>query len=162
MHSSHRPHMISTGDLKLPDSLKYPGKLNRNNKCGTLLSRPEWLMEEGKKWITHMKYNDKYDNSYHSVKAKVLHTWLLKTFKKVSWDEVKKLLYDLEANIDDDIEIENSTNANKGSDSDSDANYEYQSSVTTNLPEVLHTPNSPDMFEQNSDIENDIYVDMAR
>ena len=76
MFGNHKPDMISNGDIHFPDPLKYPGKLNRNNKQGTLLSRNEWLMEEVKKWITHMKINDKYDNTYHSVKARVLHNWL--------------------------------------------------------------------------------------
>ena len=48
-----------------------------------------------------MKQNEKYDNSYHSGKSKVLSKWLLKTFTGVSIHDAKRMLYDCEGTMDE-------------------------------------------------------------
>ena len=93
--------MISVSDNHLPPPLKYPGLYSHRNRKGTIKSKPEWLMDEVKKWVEFMHKNDKYDHSYHSVKSKVLCPWLKKTFSKISINICKDMLYAAESEMDD-------------------------------------------------------------
>ena len=68
-----------------------------------------------------MKKNQKYDQSYHSVKSKVLYAWLKKTFSKLSLDNTKQILYDLESLMDnEDVESNQEKRNNASDDSGSD------------------------------------------
>ena len=60
--------MIKDGDVKLHPPLRFPGKKNRNNKNGTLMTIDQWKKNEVRKWVAAMKDNEKYEDSYHCVK----------------------------------------------------------------------------------------------
>ena len=155
-------NMISESDNRLPNPLKYPGKYNRKNKNGTLKSRPEWVVEEVRKWIDFMKENEKYDQSYHSVKTKVLVKWLKKTFSQVSHNDIKQLLYDLEKDMDDtksDNNNEYPTTENPDSETDQDKS-SSDSLTDEEGPTVM--PSSPDMFEEGSGSDMEMDTELSR
>ena len=155
-----KSEMIRNSDVSLPKPLKYPGKFNHNNKNGTRLSKQEWLTEEVKKWIVHMKSNDKYDNTYLSVKAKILDNWLKKTFNKLSIDDVTKMLYDCEGTIDD--KQTDHTQEHEDQDSDSDTEVEVPPPDDENIEDTTMFPDSPDMFEDTSDTEMETDQQLTR
>ena len=64
--------VLDKTDPSLPNPLLYPGKLNRNNKGGTLLTKQDWIKGEVIKWVTKMKEDLRYDEATHSQKAWVL------------------------------------------------------------------------------------------
>ena len=84
-------------DPKLPSPVIYPGKRNRNNKGGTLLTKQEWMKGEVNKWVTRMKEDINYNETIHSRKALLLNNWMRKTFNSISMKNVKQLLYDCES-----------------------------------------------------------------
>ena len=79
---------------------KYPGKVSRNNKNGTLLNRDQWKRQEASKWVDAMKDNDRYDDTPHYQKAWLLQAWLQKTFPNISIKDSKTMLYDCEEERD--------------------------------------------------------------
>ena len=152
-----KENMLSMADVNIPNPLKYPGKLGRNNKSGTLLTKPEWIRQEVKRWIDEMKTNDKYDNSFHSVKSHVLLMWLRKTFNKVTMEESKKMLYDGEA-ITDDLKTNNENVTPKVVESDVNTDTEDNECHEQDMG----NPSSPDMFLDNSDSDMDTDKELSR
>ena len=106
-----------------------------------------------------MKKNQKYDQSYHSVKSKVLYVWLKKTFSKLSLDETKQILYDLESSMDnEDVESNQEKRNNTSDDSGSDNELE---SGDENIEEAAEGPSSSDMFKESSESDMDTDVELT-
>ena len=109
-----------------------------------------------------MKANEKYDQSYHSVKTKVLVKWLKKTFSQVSHNDIKQLLYDLEKDMDDtksDNNNEYPTTENPDSETDQDKS---SSDSLTNEEGPTVMPSSPDMFEEGSGSDMEMDTELSR
>ena len=49
--------MLSKSDINLPPPIRYPGKLGRNNKGGTLLTVSKWKASEVDKFVQEMRKN---------------------------------------------------------------------------------------------------------
>ena len=99
--------MLQKSDCTMPPPKDYPGKYNRNNSNGSLLTRSEWIKKEAEKWILNMKDHEKYDDTYFSVKAFCLRGWLQKTFTKISVKQTSELLFELEKTEDQDGDDDN-------------------------------------------------------
>ena len=131
-------------DITFSNPLRYPGKKNRNNKNGSLLTKEEWIKGEVSKWVEILKDTPKYDNTPHSEKAWVLSFWLNKTFKGITIKYAKELLYDCETNIDNREELKRNENLDETSDSDDEYNV-----LEGNVEQGIES--SQDMFESTSD-----------
>ena len=102
--------MIFKSDCKLPPPKVYPGWYTKNNRSGTVLSMPEWYRGEAKRWFEEMKDNEKYDATYFSIKADCLKSWLLKSFPKISINEAKTILFEIEENSEDNHNVDDMGN----------------------------------------------------
>ena len=132
---------------------KYPGKVSRNNKNGTLLNRDQWKRQEASKWVDAMKDNDRYDDTPNYQKAWLLQTWLQKTFPNISIKDSKTMLYDCEEERDkaeDEVteisEVE-------------DTEEECPSGEEHLIPDY---PDSPDMFNNSSEEEMEVDNNLSR
>ena len=145
------PHEIISklDNKKVPQPLKYQGKLQKNNKNRTLLSKSDWKKSETKKWVNVMKVSEKYDFTSHAVKAWVLQDWLRKTFANVTLKEVKKLLYECETDDENSSDIEQEPNVPETEDSDTgDAWADTHDESNADLEK---DDESPDMFDYSSE-----------
>ena len=142
--------MITKKDVYFPPPLKYPGKRTRNNKNGTLMNKIDWKKNEVKKWIMEMRKNDKYDHSYHSVKAEVLSGWLTKTFPNTSIKEAKALLFDCDNNEEENSKYDNEDNERSETE-DVDDDEIIDAELIDPVEEQNVANESPDMFESDSD-----------
>ena len=91
---------LSSFVKKLDPPKLYPGKLNRKNKDGTLLTKSDWILAEAKTWFTTVKRDPCYDEAIQHEKVLVLGNWLNKSFKFAT-SETKKILVDIEFNEKD-------------------------------------------------------------
>ena len=94
-------NMLKKSDCDLPPPKGWPGKYNKDNKDGTLMTKDDWMKTEAKVWFEKMKKHEKYDDSYFSVKVHCLLGWLKKEFPKITTKETKNILYGLEETADD-------------------------------------------------------------
>ena len=90
-----------------PAAQKFPGKFNKNNKDGTLLTKLEWQESEARKWVQGVKEFGDHENDKFSNRASALKNWLKNTQLKFSKSEARELLVRLEAeNINDEVQTE--------------------------------------------------------
>ena len=121
----------AASDLKNPKP--YPGKLNRKNKTGTLMSKYDWLVAEARLWLGAVQEQPVYDESTQKEKVTRLRKWLARTFK-ISHSESKEILVEIEFNENTD-----------------DQNTEIVDAMEIDQPAEQERQEEVDMFELSDD-----------
>ena len=68
-------NQLSVADNPQPRPI-YPGKWNRNNKAGSLLTKEEWMQDQAKLWVQKMQEKPLYKKTHLSKKALLLASYL--------------------------------------------------------------------------------------
>ena len=128
------------------DVAAFPGKYNKNNKTGTLMTKSEWIEQEARKWFNEMQKIEKYYESPFSFRAMALKHWLQRNLMKMSTIATNELLLLMES---EHCEEENDSDGNDSEGlnlESSDNNEEIQMEVDGG-----DVNDSPDMFEGTDD-----------
>ena len=103
------PYSQPESFLKLSDCpifapVKYPGLFTKWTPSGTHLSRDDWRKEQARKWVNMMQssHKEKYIDTPFGNKTKILKEWMSRTFSKMSNIYIKKVLMEIEKNLEDD------------------------------------------------------------
>ena len=102
-----RKNEISREDCPDWVASAFPGKFDKNNSNGTLMSRQEWKEDQVRRWCEHFSDNPKYENS--SLASKVLYLVPHLKILKVKPGEARALLVKVESDVEgggDHIEVE--------------------------------------------------------
>ena len=154
--------MLLKSDCVLSPPTHWPGKYSKDNKSGTLLTVPEWHIQEAMKWFNEMKENEKYDGTYFSIKAGCLQAWLRKSFPKTSINESKALLFEIEDkngdNVTNPVE-DNEVNSEDvaGGNTDMVVDFSHGEPEVMEIDPIIQQ-DSPDMFESDDEEKMDDVV----
>ena len=145
--------MLKKSDCNLPNPTCWPGKFNKNNKEGTLITKEDWIKSEAKLWINKMKEHEKYDVTYFSVKVVCLLGWLKKGFPKLTTKETRNILYELEEETSNESEKDETPNE--------DAHQDRIEPMDTET-NFINRPGSPDLFDSDDDEQMEEVCDLTR
>ena len=118
MSQQNKDNLLRASDCPVTPPAAYPGKFNRNNKNGTLVSRDDWKKVQAKIWFDEVKNLVKFKETTFANKAVTLKTWMNKTFKGISMKVVRTILIEIESELDKAGGIESDAESDEESDED--------------------------------------------
>ena len=126
--SKKTDNYLKLSDIVLEAAPHYPGKWNRNNKEGSVLTRSEFIEHEVRKWVNALAELEKYQATPISAKGYLLCDHLKKL--NVAYSHVKRYLLKVES------EIERPDDDDGGGDQDRDEDVDHENDGDNNNMEI--------------------------
>ena len=145
--------MITRADCPSKIADPYPGKRNKNNPSGSLLTRKEYVEKQVQDWIDHFKDNEQYQDELVTNKVRYL-VRHLKVFN-MTYKAALKLLVELESRLT----VTDAEDISVGQDEIMDEGTEVEHSSQVEGNEHDQNENNVDMFDDGNSSDIDMFAD---